>query len=79
MPASALGAVAIAVGLARHLTDQDTIDQSAAAAVSTTAPACGPRVLIDLPEVRDAVSDDARAQAYVAAAEKRFDGINRCC
>jgi hypothetical protein len=36
-------------------------------------------VLIDLPEVREAVSDDARAQAYVAAAEKRFDGINRCC
>jgi carbon starvation protein len=79
VPASALGAVAIAVGLARHLTDQDTIDQAAATAVSTAAPACGPRVLIDLPEVRESVSDDARAQAYVAAADKRFDGINRCC
>ena len=79
VPASALGAVAIAVGLARHLTDQDTIDHAAATAVSASAPACGPRVLIDVPEVREAVSDEARAQAYVAAAEKRFDGINHCC
>jgi carbon starvation protein len=79
VPASALGAVAIAVGLARHLTDQDTIDHAAATAVSTRAPACGPRVLIDVPEVREAVSDEARAQAYVSAAEKRFDGINHCC
>jgi carbon starvation protein len=79
VPASALGAVAIAVGLARHLTDQDTIDNAAATAVSASAPACGPRVLIDVPDVREAVSDEARAQAYVAAAEKRFDGINHCC
>jgi carbon starvation protein len=79
VPASALGAVAIAVGLARHLTDQDTIDNAAATAVSASAPACGPRVLIDVPEVREAVSTEARAQAYVAAAEKRFDGVNHCC
>ena len=78
-PLSALGAMTVAVGLARHLTDQDVIDNAAAQAVAGTGPACGPRVLIDVPEVRESVIREARSDAYVAVTEKRFDGINRCC
>ncbi len=38
-----------------------------------------PRVLIDIPEVRTPLDAAARERAYVAAAEHRFEGINRCC
>jgi hypothetical protein len=39
----------------------------------------GPAVLVNLPEVRAAVEFEDRQRAYVAAAEQRFEGVNRCC
>lgn len=74
-----LGAMAVSIALARNLTDQEAIDRATLRQLSTAPDPCGPRVLIDLPEVRDAVADAARAQAYVDTADKRFDGIQRCC
>lgn len=76
---AALGVVAVAVSLARQLTDQEAIDRAATAALAPHAPACAPRILIDVPEVREAAAATARSEAYVATVEKRFDGINRCC
>ncbi len=74
-----LGAMAVSVALARNLTDQDAIDRATLRQLSTAPDPCGPRILIDLPEVRDAVTDAARAQAYIDTTGKRFDGIQRCC
>ena len=73
------GAMAIGLAFARHVSDQAAIDQAAHRAIAGTGDACGPRVLIDVPEVRDAVADSARARAYVDAAQRRFDGNPRCC
>jgi hypothetical protein len=36
-------------------------------------------VLVDVPEVRAEVEERRRADAYVAEAERRFDGSPRCC
>jgi hypothetical protein len=39
----------------------------------------GPRLLIDVPEVRSDLEAAQRSEAYRRAAGQRFDGINRCC
>ncbi len=81
-PAPALapaGALAIGLAFARHVSDQDAIDAATARSMAGQPDACAPRVLIDVPEVRDAVAESVRARAYVQAAERRSNGIPRCC
>ena len=77
---SALGVTAIAFALLKEWSGESAVDraQAAAAACACVTPAA-PRLLIDVPEVRTAVEHTERQQAYVAAAEQRFEGINRCC
>ncbi|HTH48281.1 MAG TPA: carbon starvation CstA family protein [Candidatus Limnocylindria bacterium] len=77
---AALGVTAIAFALLKEWSGESAVDraQAAAAACACVAPAT-PRMLIDVPEVRTAVEHTERQQAYVAAAEQRFEGINRCC
>ena len=77
--AAPAGALAIGLALARHVSDQEAIDRAAVAVVSGAGDACATRLLIDVPEVREDVEDRARAQAYMDAAGRRFDGVNRCC
>ena len=73
------GALAIGLAFARHVSDQHAIDVATARSMAGPADPCAPRILIDVPEVRDAVADSARARAYVNAAERRFNGNPRCC
>ncbi len=77
---AALGVAAIAFALLKEWSGESAVDraQAAAAACPCVTPAA-PRLLIDVPEVRTAVEHAERQQAYVAAAEQRFEGINRCC
>jgi len=76
---SPLGAMAVTVALARNLTDQDAIDRSTHRSLASNTDPCRPRVLIDVPEVRDSVAETTRADAYVAVTRKRFDNSQPCC
>lgn len=69
------GAAAIALALARNWSGQDAVDRAAA----DPAVCAAQRVLVDVPEVRAEVEERRRADAYVAEAERRFDGSPRCC
>jgi carbon starvation protein len=78
----ALGTAAIAVALLREWSGEADVDRarSAAACVCATPESGGMnRVLIDVPEVRESMDRRQRQEAYVAAADQRFDGIQRCC
>ena len=77
---AALGVVAIAFALLKEWSGESAVDraQAAAAACACVTPAA-PRLLIDVPEVRTAVERAERQQAYVTAAEQRFEGVSRCC
>lgn len=72
------GAAALALTLARHLTDQASQPAPASAVAAFTDP-CRPRVLIDVPAVRAAVEREAACTAWAHATERRFTGVNRCC
>ncbi|MBI3876887.1 MAG: carbon starvation protein A [Verrucomicrobia bacterium] len=60
---------ALALLFAKELSGQSAVDR---------AQACVPPK-VNLLGGRAAMERDARAQAYVKAAEQRFDGVNRCC
>ena len=82
---AAWGAAAIAVGLLREWSGESAVDRAHdLASTCACAPAMpaglGARtVWIDVPEVRDDVERRLRQEAYVSAAEQRFDGVQRCC
>ncbi len=78
-PLPVLGTAALVMSLARELSGETAIDRLQSQACPHDAAKIPTRVVIDLPEVRTAVDRDSRANAYVAAAEHRFEGINRCC
>ena len=75
---AALGVTALVFALLKEWSGETAVDRAQAAACACAVPAT-PRVLIDIPEVRAPLDAAAREQAYVAAAEHRFEGINRCC
>jgi hypothetical protein len=69
------GTAALALALAKEWSGEAGVDRAQAQACECAAPA----VLVNLPEVRAAVEFEDRQRAYVAAAEQRFEGVNRCC
>jgi carbon starvation protein len=74
------GAAALAFALLKNWSGQDEVDRAnhQLCERQTTAEGAQP-VLIDLPEVREAVVEHNRPAAYATAAEDRFNGVNRCC
>ena len=78
--ASSLGAAALTLALLREWSGETGVDRArvhASCACEPGSPGLG--VLIDLPEVRSDVERRQSQQAYVAAAEHRFNGVQRCC
>ena len=73
------GTAALTLALAREWSGEAAVDRIQQLTLACSVRSSGPRVLIDLPEVRSEVERDARQRAYLAAAEQRFNGINRCC
>jgi carbon starvation protein len=69
------GTAALALALAKEWSGEAGVDRAQAQACECV----GPAVLVNLPEVRAAVEFEDRQRAYVAAAEQRFEGVNRCC
>jgi carbon starvation protein len=73
-----LGLVALTLLLAKELSGEAAIErQRQQVALCPEKPAV--RLLIDVPDVRRQVERDQRAQAYLAASEQRYRGVNRCC
>jgi carbon starvation protein len=70
------GVVALGLALLREWSGQSDVERARADAARCSA---GPRVVIALPEVERSVAKERDALGYAAAAERRFDGINRCC
>ncbi len=77
------GVVAVAIALLRAWSGQSEVDREAvhlqACATPNPSGTTIPRVLIDLSEVRNDVAHTVAAEAYVQAAEQRFQGSGRCC
>jgi len=73
------GAAALTLTLLREWSDEAAVDRARTQVCACPQPPMGMRVLVDLPEVRNAVERSQRGQAYVAAAAARFEGVNRCC
>jgi len=75
------GTAALALALAKEWSGEAAVDRHQQHQQACVA--AGPRILIDVPEVREAVAQDrdhsARQRAFLAAAEARFSGISRCC
>ena len=69
------GTAALALALVREWSGETAVNRAQVQACECQTP----KVLVDVAEVRSAVENDARQRAYVAAAEQRFEGINRCC
>jgi carbon starvation protein len=69
------GTAALALALVKEWSGEAGVDRAQAQACECV----GPAVLVNLPEVRAAVEFEDRQRAYVAAAEQRFEGVNRCC
>ncbi|MSU34642.1 MAG: carbon starvation protein A [Pedosphaera sp.] len=78
-PFPVLGTAALVLSLAREWSGEAAIDRLQSQTCNHNTDKTSVRVVIDLPEVRIAVERDSRANAYIAAAEQRFEGINRCC
>ncbi|MBN9693546.1 MAG: carbon starvation protein A [Verrucomicrobia bacterium] len=72
------GTAALTLALAREWSGESAVDRHWQQA-QTCPIGGGARVLIDVPEVREEVDRQRRAEAYQAAAQHRFEGINRCC
>ncbi len=78
--ASSLGAAALTLALLREWSGETEVDRARAHAACACEPGSpGMGVLIDLPEVRSEVERRQAQQAYVTAAEHRFNGVQRCC
>jgi carbon starvation protein len=77
------GVATLALALLRVWSGQTEVDREVARTGACQArEARGsvvPRILIDVPEVRQAVQTGAAARAYVDAAEHRFLECRRCC
>jgi carbon starvation protein len=69
------GTAALALALAKEWSGESAVERARTQACECTTP----KVLVDIPEVRTTVEREEQQHAYVAAAEQRFEGVNRCC
>jgi carbon starvation protein len=76
---ASLGVAALAFALLKEWSGESAVDRAQNNACACVTPAAAPQVLIDVPEVRAEVEREQRQAAYVTAAAKRFEGVNRCC
>lgn len=74
-----LGMAALALALLREWSGESAVERARAQACICHGPEQRRAVLIDLPEVRTAVDRTQRERAYLEAAGRRFEGIQRCC
>ncbi len=79
--AGAAGAAALALALAREWSGEAAVERQLQVRLACPVGAGQPRLLIDVPEVREALSPPGsdRQRAYLAAAAGRFEGVQRCC
>ena len=76
---SAGSVAALSVALLRDWSGEAAVDREFQHAQACPVSNGGPRVLIDVPEVRSDLEAIQRSEAYRRAAGQRFEGINRCC
>ncbi len=75
-PLKFLGLFALALGLARHLTDETALEREQKSARTCACPCVsGVKLLGDQREANAAV----RGELYATVVERRFKGVNRCC
>ncbi|MEN9676154.1 MAG: hypothetical protein RIS76_2050 [Verrucomicrobiota bacterium] len=78
-PSVALGATALTLALLREWSGEAAVDRARVRACACDPAGSRVAVVLDLPEVREAVERGQRERAYVEAAGQRFEGIQRCC
>ena len=78
-PSVALGATALTLALLREWSGEAAVERARVRACACDPAGSRVAVVLDLPEVREAVERGQRERAYVEAAGQRFEGIQRCC